>query len=368
MNRGTASHSTLGGSPSTARAAKSVYLRAEMLDVCERYVVDRRWHLHPMRDDKKPLTPHGYYDATTDLNTVREWLERWPEASMALACGKSEVVIVDVDPRNGGDASFESLLDETTQELLKAPSVVTPGGGRHLYFAAPKVKVKGGPLHGFPGIDILSAGFSAILPYSVRGDRRYEWDGDDLSLPPFPLPPALLSRLRTRPVVREAFENHFTQGTRNVGLVRIAGVLRRQGYDCETLTDVLNVINRRSCKPPLDDREVAQIAGSVSSYAPAFDPMSFVCAWNREDLTQREMRICVELARLADASGACSPPISELVTKTGIDRRGCFRVMEALCERGVVKRENRRRSLSSIYHLRHPHDRNEAPDSGRNDH
>jgi hypothetical protein len=36
--------------------------------------------IFPCRADKSPLTLHGFKDATTNRDLIREWWMRWPEA------------------------------------------------------------------------------------------------------------------------------------------------------------------------------------------------------------------------------------------------------------------------------------------------
>ena len=49
---------------------------------------------HP-RPGKHPRTLRGWKDATTDLDTVRRWWEKWPNANIGMVTG--ELVVLDVD-------------------------------------------------------------------------------------------------------------------------------------------------------------------------------------------------------------------------------------------------------------------------------
>src|SRR3989442_2287782 len=63
-------------------------------------------------DGKKPLTPHGFLDASCDQAQVRAWWERWPNANIGLATGRaSGVIVVDYDCKHGkpGLKTRESL-------------------------------------------------------------------------------------------------------------------------------------------------------------------------------------------------------------------------------------------------------------------
>lgn len=72
------------------------------------------------------------------------------------------------------------------------------------------------------------------------------------------------------PKAKSAIDNDgiIAEGARNVRLTRIAGGLRRNGVEREALEQSLLSINEAQCNPPLDEKEVRDIARSVSRYAP----------------------------------------------------------------------------------------------------
>src|SRR5690606_18224756 len=61
------------------------------------------------------------------------------------------------------------------------------------------------------------------------------------------------------------------EGQRNQTLTSFAGVLRRQGLNEDAMLPVLQAYNETLCNPPLDAKEVAQIARSICRY-PAGTP------------------------------------------------------------------------------------------------
>jgi hypothetical protein len=89
--------------------------------------------MHCDNAGKHPRTPHGVKDATTDERRIREWWTEWPNANIAIATGPaSGLLVVDVDPRNGGEESLKKLF--CGSPLPSTPTVNTGGGGMHLYF------------------------------------------------------------------------------------------------------------------------------------------------------------------------------------------------------------------------------------------
>lgn len=225
---------------------------------------------------KHPRTPNGLHDASRDLDIIRGWWDRWPDANIGwpvpVGCA-----IVDVDDLDAADRL------EATHGRIASPWVIKTGRGVHLVFqTATQVKNSVGLVA--PGIDVRGPGGYSILPPSwhVSGAHYAWWRvQDDMSgvLEPTPLPLWLAGKLTARPaptVTRRAVptdhapsDETFGEGRRNDGLTKIAGSLRRHGCDEATILIALETANRRQCSPPLDDREVQRIAASVSRYEPA---------------------------------------------------------------------------------------------------
>lgn len=144
--------------------------------------VQRGWSCIPVGGDKRPLLKQWkpYQSRLPTEAEVRRWYERWPDAGVAIIVGKvSRLVVLDVDPRNGGNESLQGMLDrgELTSEDLDVARVGTQGGGTHYYFKYPEGRtVKTHP--GFlPGLDLKSdGGYVVAPPTTVSGtDRGWAW-------------------------------------------------------------------------------------------------------------------------------------------------------------------------------------------------
>src|SRR4029453_17561451 len=103
------------------------------------------------------------------------WFRQWPEAGIAAVTGPiSDLVVVDVDPRHGGDESLEKLEREHGA-LTKTVECRTGGGGRHLYFTHPGGFI-GNKVGLAPGIDIRADGGYVVAPPSLHASGvRYAW-------------------------------------------------------------------------------------------------------------------------------------------------------------------------------------------------
>ena len=124
---------------------------------------------------KHPRTPNGLTDATTDEATIRGWWQAWPDASIAVAAGASGLVIVDIDPRSKGDATW-SALSTSNDPIPLTPSVATGGGGSHIYLRAPSYPVASRANALGLGVDVKSSGGYVVAPPSMHASgNRYEW-------------------------------------------------------------------------------------------------------------------------------------------------------------------------------------------------
>src|SRR2546430_2601035 len=88
--------------------------------------------------NKKPLTPNGFKDATTDEARIRDWWGRWPNAMVAAPTGSASgmwVTDLDLDPvkKVDGMATLAQLIAQHG-EIPKTLMTITPPGGRHLIF------------------------------------------------------------------------------------------------------------------------------------------------------------------------------------------------------------------------------------------
>jgi hypothetical protein len=122
---------------------------------------------------KHPRTPNGLKDGGTDAATIEAWWSRWPDANVGILLGAvAGMVAIDVDPRNGGDASLAELEAEYGA-LPATVEALTGGGGRHLFFAH-----AGGKLAGRlrAGIDVKADGGYVVAPPSLHASgERYRW-------------------------------------------------------------------------------------------------------------------------------------------------------------------------------------------------
>lgn len=137
----------------------------------------RGWSVIPVRARaKRPSIPwKAYQSKHVSEQTLRDWFRRSPDYNVAIVTGElSGLVVMDVDPRHGGEESLRELEREhgALPETLES---ITGGGGRHLYFAHP-----GGTVPNRtgirPGIDLRGDGGCVVAPPSLHpSGKHYRW-------------------------------------------------------------------------------------------------------------------------------------------------------------------------------------------------
>ncbi|ADT97886.1 bifunctional DNA primase/polymerase [Mycolicibacterium gilvum] len=134
---------------------------------------------------------HGVLDATTDLPTIVAW---WSGRYAGHNIGgrvPANIVVVDVDPRSGGDESLAALERQHGRMPDAFGEISGRGdGGRHYWFRAPA-----GPLSSSRlgrGIDIKTHSGYVVLPPSIHPDTGRPYEKVDGPITP---PPAWLAGL-----------------------------------------------------------------------------------------------------------------------------------------------------------------------------
>ena len=138
---------------------------------------DARPHAkRPDSPSKRPLLNGGFKDACCDEDLIREWWRQWPDALVGLACGASNLVVVDCDRHGGPDgvAEFERLAKANGMPNGHVV-VTTQSGGAHLIFKQPSGEPLGnseGALTG-KGINVRGDGGYIIAPGTTWRDRAW---------------------------------------------------------------------------------------------------------------------------------------------------------------------------------------------------
>ena len=155
--------------------------------------------------EKVPATAHGKDDATTDVDTITRWWSRNPNYNIGLR-PTSGLLVVDIDPRNGGDMSLRDRLPDTW-------TAKTGSGGLHIWLRASGDRWRSTLGE---GIDLKTSAGYLVAPPSVHPSGQvYGW----LNTAPIATAPGWLlsAAVRPKPPPPQSFTG--TVGRREVGLV-----------------------------------------------------------------------------------------------------------------------------------------------------
>jgi Bifunctional DNA primase/polymerase, N-terminal len=229
---------------------------------------------------KHPRLTRWQDRATTDPVTIRQWWRQYPWANIGGAAGKrSGRVVLDVDPRHGGDVSLD-VLEHQHDPLPETQEVLTGGGGRHLDFLDPGVAI--GNTAGVlgPGLDMRATGGNVVLPGSLHmSGREYEYEltHSPTDVPLAPLPAWLLSLLRShqsdgkaRPTPAPGL---IPNGSVHFTLVSWAGTMHHRGISPGAILAALLHENQTRCDPVRPEANIKKIVADITTrYSPGNVP------------------------------------------------------------------------------------------------
>lgn len=129
--------------------------------------------LMPLTERRTPW--HGWrYEDYSDTDFIAHLMHG---GTVGVRLGPHDLVI-DVDPRNDGDASFDRLCFDIGVNLDAdhVPAVRSGGGGLHLYYLKPEGRTRVNLPAVYPGIDFKREGGYVVAPGSLHpSGRTYAW-------------------------------------------------------------------------------------------------------------------------------------------------------------------------------------------------
>lgn len=224
---------------------------------------------------KHPRTVHGLKDATTDAALIRQWWTQWPDTNVGIVTGsRSGVVVMDIDPRNGGDNSFTDL-ERTYGPVPNTIESLTGGGGRHLFFQHPGDVIKSRPIEA--GLDIKADGGYVVAPPSHHASGKlYVWKqgGEPDTKALSPLSQWLLQWMKDKATSstsarsisewRRIAMSGIGEGQRNTWVTRLVGHLLRHGIDPVVALYLIAAWNQVHNRPPLPQDEVIRTVNAIA--------------------------------------------------------------------------------------------------------
>ena len=232
------------------------------------------WAVFPI--NPKTKTPYfcGWQEtASSILEKIEKSFTGLPYAAIGICTGKaSNLVCIDIDER----PQYSGLLNYQNAGFDKPDTLVakTPSGGIHLYFKQSALTVPNSVSLIANGVDVRGEGGYIISPPSdtVFGSYRWECSINTLMKGPCKLPKNLerainnpgrgFRKKRGVSSLANQIKTPILEGNRNHQIARRCGLLLRN-YDADQAWEMVKIINRECCEPPLDNRELSTTFHSI---------------------------------------------------------------------------------------------------------
>lgn len=154
---------------------------------------------------KHPSVNKWQLNNSIDYATLGYWAKHYETTGIGWALDHQHIIL-DVDPRNGGNESLEKLEEDIGIKMLDVCTAVvrTGGNGLHFYFKKdPSMPLACKMPKEYPGLDIKQYGGLVVIPGSIhKSGNDYDWysaeKSDLMNLATIPSPIAeMLTRARS---------------------------------------------------------------------------------------------------------------------------------------------------------------------------
>ena len=142
-------------------------------------------HMESKDIGKHPAINAWNVESSSDIAKVHTWWETNAEYNVGVNCKASGFLVIDIDPRSGGDTAydkFEAYVDGALPPTVEATTGQYEIGGkiirgRHLFYKCDEGESLIGNLSslGFKGIDVKHNGYVLISPSRHFSGITYEW-------------------------------------------------------------------------------------------------------------------------------------------------------------------------------------------------
>ena len=236
---------------------------------------------------------HGEHDATDNLDTIKSWFNYNPNFNLAINLKASHLAVIDLDNHSNGANGIRTYSEyirnhgDSYVDTLRTYTEMTPRNGLHIFY---KLNHDFGnkDIQLMPGVELLT-GKTVIAPSFINEFNkgyRAEYQGfQSLSydkVQPLPEWIADLAKEAQEQTVKPAvvYENYqpgqkrwtgrlldelvhgAPKGDRNNYLTQLTGKMFHVGADSDSIYNLLAFSNS-NCEPPLPDREINSIFGSI---------------------------------------------------------------------------------------------------------
>lgn len=303
---------------------------------------------HCKSPGKHPIFSNWQNKASIDPVAIKQFWNMYPYANIGIMTGqKSSLVVIDIDPRNNGDASLQNLIESYSdfKSILDTYTVHTGGDGSHFYYRYDQA-FKSFKKHGLGvGIDIKAEGGYILAPPSNHISGGVYSVINDTNL--LVLPSLLINLITAGRSDNASSQSEIIEGSRNNTLMMLAAEQYRQGKTLEQVNVLLLEENSLRCKPPLECGEVLGIAKSIaSSFRPEATQTSFKTRWQQAVLESRLgsgfAHVLLTLSMYMDVDGRnCYPTEETIAERIGVTRKSVSKHLNLAVDIGFLNRYQR---------------------------
>lgn len=223
----------------------------------------RGFSVFPVGSDKVPLVSWRQFEKRSATEAeITSWWTLWPSANIGVATGAiSGIVVIDIE-KEGSTNGYSPTVTSRTG-----------GGGWHLYYKHPGVRIKNSTKKLAPFTDVRGDGGYAVLPPSVHASgKEYEWQISPHDTDFADLPQAILEKIQnsgTKTDWKNFAESKVPEGGRNDSAAQYAGKLfhdlspelwETAGWDS------FIAWNQKNVEPPLPKEELRGVWESIRQY------------------------------------------------------------------------------------------------------
>ncbi len=222
---------------------------------------------------KHPRTRGWEEQASSDPDKIHNWWESFPQANWAAKTGiDSKLLVVDIDPKNGGDQTWRDLLK--SHKLNDSGMIITTtgSGGTHYWFKRYGKDIRSRPFA--EGIDIKGEQGLIVIPPSrhYSGDN-YTWQPghDPVNASKKSMPKWLKELIETNMDASAQYgsmSEGWEAGSRNDKLYHHAYIMLTNGADPSIVRAAFEAImaSEQAFKDdPMDEEEITRIIENAAA-------------------------------------------------------------------------------------------------------
>lgn len=224
---------------------------------------------------KHPLIKNGFYDATTDVEAIKNWFKKFKRCNWGLRTGRaSGTLIIDIDVKHGG---FDSIRKFRNKHWPPTPMTKTGSGGEHRFYLYPDSHEVPSFQNLFPGVDVrANGGYVVVAPSGRHTVRNYLWlqNLSIFEVPLAPVPEWLLEKILDRPEnssKKRNWKEHtsrvYKEGERHQAILHLSNHLIGKNVAADVAFNLLLAFNEKNCQPPQKADEIFDILSwSVNTF------------------------------------------------------------------------------------------------------